>query len=60
MAYRKIGQDDGSHSACETARKQQRFMCDAVNHNQRAGCPNPECWIHRPGAPDPEPKARAA
>lgn len=53
-SYRKIPPTDGSHSACQVAREQGRFMCDAVNHSSRDGCPNPECWLHRPGAPDRE------
>lgn len=55
MTYRQIGPDDGSHGACLVARQQGRFMCDAVNHSSKNGCPNPACWLYRPGAPDGEP-----
>jgi len=56
MTYRQIGPEDGSYEACQYAKKTPgRFMCDAVNHSSKGGCPNPDCWLHQASAPDDEP-----
>lgn len=56
--YRRIGPEDGSYEACRVAAATKgRFMCDAVNHNQTGGCPNPACFKYNPEAPD-EPAAQ--
>lgn len=56
MSYKKLPSNDGSYSAAKTinAMGNGRFFCDAVNHHQRGGCPNPKCFRHVEGARDPK------
>ncbi len=51
MAYRKIGPKHPQYQTLVLYRSRAIFMCDALAHNSKKGCPNPNCFNYEERKP---------